>query len=38
MHTHATLLIVIAVFDLLIVYLTWEEYGVEKKKRAAGKN
>jgi uncharacterized membrane protein len=34
MHTHATLLIVIAVFDLLIVYLTWEEYGVEKKKRA----
>src|ERR1700722_17017350 len=38
MHTHATLLIVIAVFDLLIVYLTWEEYGVEKKKRAAEKH
>ena len=37
MHTHATLLIVIAVFDLLIVYLTWEEYEVEKKKRAAHK-
>ncbi len=34
-HTHATLLIVIAVFDLLIVWLAWEEYGVEKKKRAA---
>jgi uncharacterized membrane protein len=33
-HTHATLLMVIAVFDLLIVYLTWEEYGVEKRKRA----
>jgi uncharacterized membrane protein len=32
-HTHSTLLIVIAIFDLLIVYLTWEEYRVEKKKR-----
>ena len=38
MHTHSTLLIVIAVFDLLIVWLTWEEYGVEKKKRAEGGN
>jgi uncharacterized membrane protein len=36
MHTHSTLLIVIAVFDLLIVWLTWEEYGVEKQKRAGG--
>lgn len=34
MHTHSTLLIVIALFDLLIVWLTWEEYGIEKKKRA----
>jgi uncharacterized membrane protein len=38
MHTHSTLLLVISVFDWLIVYLTWEEYGVERKKRAAGKN
>jgi uncharacterized membrane protein len=36
MHTHSTLLLVISVFDLLIVYLTAEEYGVEKKKRAPG--
>ena len=34
-HTHSTLLIVVALLDLLIVWLTWEEYGVEKKKRAA---
>jgi uncharacterized membrane protein len=33
-HTHSALLIVIAVFDLLIVWLAWEEYAVEKKKRA----
>ena len=35
-HTHSTLLLVIALFDLLIVWLTWEEYGVEKQKRAGG--
>jgi uncharacterized membrane protein len=33
-HTHSVLLIVVAVFDLLIVWLAWEEYGVERKKRA----
>jgi uncharacterized membrane protein len=37
MHTHSILLLTIAVLDLVIVALTWEEYGVEKKKRAAGK-
>jgi uncharacterized membrane protein len=36
-HTHATLLIVIAVFDMIIVVLAWEEYGAEKAKRAAKK-
>jgi uncharacterized membrane protein len=36
-HTHATLLIVIAVFDMIIVVLAWEEYGSEKAKRAAKK-
>ena len=33
-HTHATPLIVFAVFDIIIVFLVWEEYGVEKQKRA----
>jgi uncharacterized membrane protein len=37
MHTHATLLIVIAVFDMIIVGLAWEEYRAEEAKRAAGK-
>lgn len=36
-HTHATLLIVIAVFDMIIVVLAWEEYRAEKKKRAGKK-
>ncbi len=35
-HTHATPLIVFAVFDLLIVFLAWEEYGAERQKRRAG--
>ena len=35
-HTHSMLLLVIALFDLLIVWLTWEEYGVEKQKRGKG--
>jgi uncharacterized membrane protein len=38
MHTHATLLIVIAVFDMIIVVLAWEEYRAEKAKRAAKKH
>jgi uncharacterized membrane protein len=33
MHTHATLLIVIAAFDLLVVWLVWEEWGAERKQR-----
>ena len=37
MHTHATLLIVIAVFDMIIVVLAWEEYRAEKAKLAAKK-
>ena len=32
-HTHSMLLLAIAVLDLIVVALTWEEYGVEKKKR-----
>jgi uncharacterized membrane protein len=35
MHTHATLLVVISVFDMIIVVLAWEEYRAEKAKRAA---
>jgi uncharacterized membrane protein len=35
MHTHATLLIVISVFDMIIVGLAWEEYRAEKVKKAA---
>ena len=34
-HTHSTALLLLTAFDLLIVYLTWEEYGAEKAKRAA---
>jgi uncharacterized membrane protein len=34
-HTHSTALLLLTVFDLLIVYLTWEEYGAEKSKRAS---
>ena len=37
MHTHATLLIVIAAFDLLVVWLVWEEWGAESKKRVERK-
>ncbi len=32
-HTHAFVLLVLTVFDVMIVYLTWEEYGVEKSRR-----
>ena len=34
-HTHSIALVLLTVFDLLIVYLTWEEYGAEKAKRDA---
>lgn len=34
-HTHSTLLLLLTVFDVMIVYLTWEEYGAEKLKRGA---
>ena len=34
-RTHAMILLVLAIFDLLIVWLAWEEYGVEKAKRGA---
>jgi uncharacterized membrane protein len=34
-HTHATLLLVIALFDMIIVVLAWEEYRAEQTKRAA---
>jgi uncharacterized membrane protein len=33
-HTHAFVLLVLTVFDVIIVYLTWEEYGAEKSRRA----
>jgi uncharacterized membrane protein len=35
-HTHSIALVLLTIFDLLIVYLTWEEYGAEKAKRDAG--
>jgi uncharacterized membrane protein len=34
-HTHSITLLLLTVFDLLIVYLTWEEYRVEKSRRSA---
>jgi uncharacterized membrane protein len=37
-HTHSMLLLVLTLFDLVIVYLTWEEYGVEKAKRQVHAN
>jgi uncharacterized membrane protein len=33
-HTHAFTLLVLTLFDVIIVYLTWEEYGAEKLRRA----
>ena len=33
LHTHSLFLLVLAVFDLLIVWLAWEEMGEEKRKR-----
>jgi uncharacterized membrane protein len=34
-HTHSTFLLLLTVFDVAIVYLTWEEYRVEKSRRGA---
>ncbi len=34
-HTHATFLLVLTLFDAVIVFLTWEEYRVEKARRDA---
>jgi uncharacterized membrane protein len=36
-HTHSTFLLLLTAFDVAIVYLTWEEYAVEKVKRAGGR-
>jgi len=33
-HTHAFALLVLTLFDVIIVYLTWEEYGAEKLRRS----
>jgi uncharacterized membrane protein len=32
-HTHSMFLLLLTAFDVVIVYLTWEEYRVEKSKR-----
>jgi uncharacterized membrane protein len=37
-HTHSTLLLLLTVFDVMIVFLTWEEYRVEKSRRGARAN
>lgn len=34
-HTHSMFLLILTVFDVMIIYLTWEEYGAEKMRRAA---
>jgi uncharacterized membrane protein len=34
-HTHSTLLLLLTVFDVMIVFLTWEEYRAEKSRRRA---
>jgi uncharacterized membrane protein len=34
-HTHSTVLLLLTVFDVMIVGLTWEEYHAEKSRRAA---
>ena len=36
-HTHAVALLVLTVFDAAIVWLTWEEYRVQKSEREARK-
>ena len=35
-HTHSILLLLLTVFDVAIVWLTWAEYRVEKAAREAG--
>jgi len=34
-HTHSIALLVITVFDVSIIWLTWEEYGVQRAAREA---
>jgi uncharacterized membrane protein len=33
-HTHSIALVILTVFDAIVVWLTWEEYRVEKSNRA----
>ena len=35
MHTHSLAMLILTIFDIVVIYLTWKEYGVEK---AAGKS
>jgi uncharacterized membrane protein len=32
-HTHSVTLVILTIFDAIVVWLTWEEYRVEKSKR-----
>jgi len=33
-HTHSISLLVLTIFDLILIYLTWQEYLAEKRSRA----
>ncbi|HXJ17843.1 MAG TPA: DUF2127 domain-containing protein [Candidatus Polarisedimenticolia bacterium] len=33
-HTHSLMLLALTIFDLALIWLTWEEYRVQKAKRA----
>lgn len=35
-HTHAIALLALTVFDVAVVWLTWQEYRVQKSEREAG--
>jgi len=35
-HTHSGLLLVLTILDLILIYLTWEEY--RQQKKAAGRD
>jgi uncharacterized membrane protein len=33
MHTHSIFLVLLTIFDLILIYLTWREYLQKKRER-----
>jgi uncharacterized membrane protein len=36
MHTHSIFLVLLTIFDLILIYLTWREYLQKKRARDEG--